>query len=154
MIKNILVGVVVLFVAYMVYATYTVANEVIDETLKAKEPQLRQYIQLDEAAQNQYVMDNAVEIVNEMMKQDVKPEDKATVERFEAAQQYPEVQQALLKFGRSFFAQAIVHSDALVKDLSADAKAKYQTEADMFKQNFETYADVVNSVTEKLKASK
>ena len=111
-------------------------------------------MQLDEAAQNQYVMEHAVEIFNEMMKQDVKPEDKATVERFEAAQQYPEVQQALLKFGRSFFAQAIVHSDALVKDLSADAKAKYQTEADMFKQNFETYADVVNSVTEKLKAAK
>ena len=154
MIKNIIIGVVVLFVAYMVYATYTVANEVIDETLKAKEPQLRQYIQLDEAAQNQYVMDNAVEIFNDMMKQDIKPEDKDAFERFEAAQKYPEVQQALIKFGRSFFAEAIVHSDALVKDLSADAKAKYQTEADMFKQNFETYADVVNSVTEKLKAAK
>jgi len=154
MIKNILIGVVVLFVAYMVYATYTVANEVIDETLKAKEPQLRQYIQLDEAAQNQYVMDNAVEIVNEMMKQDIKPEDKDAFERFEAAQKYPEVQQALLKFGRSFFAEAIVHSDAIVKDLSADAKAKYQSEADMFKQNFEAYADVLNAITEKLKAAK
>ena len=154
MIKNILIGVVVLFVAYMVYATYTVANEVIDETLKAKEPQLRQYIQLDEAAQNQYVMDNAVEIVNEMMKQDIKPEDKDAFERFEAAQKYPEVQQALIKFGRSFFAEAIVHSDAIVKDLSADAKAKYQSEADMFKQNFEAYADVLNGITEKLKAAK
>ena len=153
MLKKILIGVIILFIAVaalMVYGTYTV----VDETLKSKEPQLRQYMQLDEAAQNQYVMEHAVEIFNEMMKQDVKPEDKATVERFEAAQQYPEVQQALLKFGRSFFAQAIVHSDALVKDLSADAKAKYQTEADMFKQNFETYADVVNSVTEKLKAAK
>ena len=154
MIKNILIGVVVLFVAYMVYATYTVANEVIDETLKAKEPQLRQYIQLDEAAQNQYVMDNAVEIVNEMMKQDIKPEDKDAFERFEVAQKYPEVQQALIKFGRSFFAEAIVHSDAIVKDLSADAKAKYQSEADMFKQNFEAYADVLNGITEKLKAAK
>ena len=153
MLKKILIGVIILFIAVaalMVYGTYTV----VDETLKSKEPQLRQYMQLDEAAQNQYVMEHAVEIFNEMMKQDVKPEDKATVERFEAAQQYPEVQQALLKFGRSFFAQAIVHSDALVKDLSADVKAKYQTEADMFKQNFETYADVVNSVTEKLKAAK
>ena len=154
MIKNIIIGVVVLFVAYMVYATYTVANEVIDETLKAKEPQLRQYIQLDEAAQNQYVMDNAVEIFNDMMKQDIKPEDKDAFERFEAAQKYPEVQQALIKFGRSFFAEAIVHSDAIVKDLSADAKAKYQSEADMFKQNFEAYADVLNAITEKLKAAK
>ena len=154
MLKNILIGVIILFVAYMVYATYTVANEAIDETLKAKEPQLRQYMQLDEAAQNQYVMEHAVELFNEMMNRDIKPEDKEAFERFEAAQKYPEVQQALLKFGRSFFAEAIVHSDALVKDLSADAKAKYQAEADKFKQNFEAYADVVNSVTEKLKAAK
>ena len=154
MLKNIIIGVIVVFVAYMVYATYTVANEAIDETLKAKEPQLRQYLQLDEAAQNQYVMEHAVEIFNDMMKQDIKPEDKESVERFEAAQKYPEVQQALIKFGRSFFAEAIVHSDAIVKDMSADAKAKYQAEADNFKQNFEAYADVVNAITEKLKAAK
>lgn len=154
MIKNIIIGVIVLFVAYMVYATYTVANEVIDETLKSKEPQLRQYLQLDEAAQNQYVMEHANEVFGEMLKQDVKPEDKDALERFEAAQKYPEVQQALIKFGRSFFAEAIVHSDALVKDMSADVKAKYQTEADNFKDNFEAYADAVNAITEKLKAAK
>ena len=152
MLKKILIGVIVLFVAgvaFMVYGTY----QVTDEILKSKEPQLRQYMQLDEAAQNQYVMEHAVEVFNEMMKQDIKPEDKQDVALFEAVQKYPEVQQALLKFGRSFFAEAIVHSDALVKELSADAKAKYQAEADKFTDNFKAYGEVVNRVTEQLKAA-
>ena len=152
MLKKILIGVIVLFVAgvaFMIYGTY----QVTDEILKSKEPQLRQYMQLDEAAQNQYVMEHAVEVFNEMMKQDIKPEDKQDVALFEAAQKYPEVQQALLKFGQSFFAEAIVHSDALVKELSADAKAKYQAEADKFTDNFKAYGEVVNRVTEQLKAA-
>ena len=152
MLKKILIGVVVLFIAgaaLMTYGTYKVA----DEVLKEKEPQLRQYLQLDEAAQNQYVMEHANEVFGDMLKQDVKPEDKETVERFEAAQKYPEVQQAQLKLGRSLLAEAIIHSDAIVKDLSADVKAKYQAEADKFTDNVKVYRDVLEQVGKKIKAA-
>ncbi|MBR4382400.1 MAG: hypothetical protein IKP64_02460, partial [Selenomonadaceae bacterium] len=136
--------------AVMIYGTYKVADEVVKE----KEPQLRQYIQLDETAQNKFVMEHADELIKDILKQQVKPEDKEDAELFRAAQKYPEVQQALLKFGRSFFAKAIVHSDAIVKDLSADAKAKYQSEADKFTENFKAYAETIDQVNEKIKAAK
>ena len=153
MLKKILIGVVVLFIAgaaLMTYGTYKVA----DEVLKEQEPQLRQYIQLDEAAQNQYVMEHASELLNEIMQQDVKPEDKENIELFNAAQKYPEVQQALLQVGRSFLAEAIVHSDAIVKDLSADVKAKYQAEADKFTDNLKAYGEILQQVSEKIKAAR
>lgn len=153
MLKNILLTIVAVLIAggaLMIYGTYKVADEVLTE----KEPQLRQYIQLDEAAQNKFVMEHADELLNEMMKQQVKPEDKEDVELFNAAQKYPEVQAALLKVGRSFFAEAIVHSDAIVKDLSADVKAKYQSEADKFTDNLKAYGEIVQQMGDKIKAAK
>ena len=153
MLKKILLTIVAVLVAggaLMMYGTYKVA----DEVLKDKEPQIRQYMQLDEAAQNKFVMEHADELLNEIMKQEVKPEDKENVELFNAAQKYPEVQAALLKVGRSFFAEAIVHSDAIVKDLPADVKAKYQAEADKFTDNLKTYGEIVQQVTDKIKAAK
>ena len=153
MLKNILLTIVAVLIAggaLMIYGTYKVADEVLTE----KEPQLRQYIQLDEAAQNKFVMEHADELLNEMMKQQVKPEDKEDVELFNAAQKYPEVQAALLKVGRSFFAEAIVHSDAIVKDLSADVKSKYQSEADKFTDNLKAYGEIVQQMGDKIKAAK
>ena len=70
MLKNILLTIVAVLIAggaLMIYGTYKVADEVLTE----KEPQLRQYIQLDEAAQNKFVMEHADELLNEMMKQQV-----------------------------------------------------------------------------------
>ena len=152
MLKKILIGVVVLFIAgaaLMTYGTYKVA----DEVLKEKEPQLRQYMQLDEEAQNKYVMEHVNELLNDIMKEEVKPEDKEDYELFKASQKYPEVQQAQLKLGRSLLAEAIIHSDAIVNDLSADVKAKYQAEADKFTDNVKVYRDVLEQVGKKIKAA-
>ncbi|MBR3049974.1 MAG: hypothetical protein IKG61_00805, partial [Selenomonadaceae bacterium] len=57
--KILLVIVVILAVigAFTIYGSY----KVVDEAIKAKEPQLRQYVQMDEAAQNKYIVDNYME---------------------------------------------------------------------------------------------
>ncbi|MBR1646317.1 MAG: hypothetical protein IJ685_06020 [Selenomonadaceae bacterium] len=153
MLKKILLTIIAVLIAggaLMIYGTYKVA----DEAIKAKEPQLRQYIQLDEAAQNKYVIEHAEELLKEVTTEDVSPEDKEDMELFNEAQKYPEMQAALLKVGRSLFAKAIVHSDAIVKDLSADVKAKYQAEADAFSDNLKVYGDTLKQIGDKIKAAK
>ena len=62
MLKKILLTIIAVLVAggaLMLYGTYKAA----DEFVKKNEPQLRQYIQLDEAAQNKYVLENADDIL-------------------------------------------------------------------------------------------
>ncbi len=57
MLKKILLGAGIL--AIIVVALFGfVLHETIDDAIKNKEPQLRQYMLLDEAAQNKYILDN------------------------------------------------------------------------------------------------
>ena len=153
MLKNILLTIIAILIAggaLMIYGTYKAA----DEFVKDNEPQLRQYMQMDEAAQNKYVVEHADKFLKEITTEDVDPEDKEYMELFNEARNYPEVQQALLKFGRSFLAKAILHSDALAAEVKADAKAKFQAEADAFADNLKAYGDVLGQVSEKIKAAK
>ena len=156
MLKKILIGVIVLFIAgaaLMTYGTYKVIDEGLDDFVKEKEPQLRQYLQLDEAAQNKFVMEHGAEFLDMILKES-KPEEKADIELFQKANQNPEVQKAFIQLGRSIFAKGVLRSETLSKNLPDDVKAKYQTEADKFTDNFKVYGEIVQQVDEKIKAAK
>ena len=147
MIKKILLGVVVLgviAVALMGYGTYKVT----DDFLKEKEPQLRQYIQLDETAQNKYVLEHVGELLSAMkidLDKDGKPEDKESLEKLMKANAQPEIQNALAEAGRSVMATAIMMSEPIVKDLSADVKAKYEKESEQMEARFDKYSKLVEA---------
>lgn len=156
MLKKILIGVIVLFIAgaaLMTYGTYKVVDEGLDDFVKEKEPQLRQYLQLDEAAQNKFVMEHGAEFLDMILKES-KPEEKADIEFFQKANQNPEVQKAFIQLGRSIFAKGVLRSETLSKNLPDDVKAKYQAEADKFTDNFKVYGEIVEQVDEKIKAAK
>lgn len=151
MLKKILLGVLVLGVIGVAITGF-VLHEAVDDAVKSKEPQLRQYVQLEEAAQNKYILDNAAELLQGMdLNKDGKPEDKEQVELFVKANANPEVQKALVALGRSFMASAIMVSDPIVKDLSADAKAKYQQEESQLSANMQAYADIVKKIEPNIK---
>ena len=156
MLKKILIGVIVLFIAgaaLMTYGTYKVIDEGLDDFVKEKEPQLRQYLQLDEAAQNKFVMEHGAEFLDMILKES-KPEEKADIEFFQKANQNPEVQKAFIQLGRSIFAKGVLRSETLSKNLPDDVKAKYQAEADKFTDNFKVYGEIVEQVDEKIKTAK
>lgn len=150
MLKKILMGFVILSaivgvvsVGLMGYGTYKVADEVI----KAQEPKLRHYIQLDEAAQNKYILENVDEILVEMdLDKDGKPEDKEKIQRLRKLHAEPKIQSALIDLCRSFMATGIMISDPIVKDLSADAKAKYEKESDQLEASLDKYTQLVDAV--------
>lgn len=154
MIKKILLGLVILGaigIAIMGYSTYKVA----DEFLKEKEPQLRQYIQLDEAAQNKYLFDNMNELfMNVDIDKDGKLEDKENLKRLMKLNEQPEIQNAFVNVGRSVLAGAILYSDSIVKDMSADVKAKYQKEADEFEARADKYSKLVEAADPTFKSDK
>ena len=140
--KILLVIVVILAIigAFTLYGTY----KVVDNAFKAKEPQLRQYMQLDEAAQNKFIIDNFTELLEgEDLNKDGKPEDKEQLELFKKANANPEIQQALADVGRSLMAKAILMSDAISKDMSADVKAKYQKESEQFEARADKYSKLL-----------
>lgn len=151
MLKKILIATVILgiaAVAFLVFGSY----EVVKEEVSKKEPQIRQYVQLDEAAQNKYILDNCRDILKEIdLDNDGKPDDKEQLELLMKANENPAVQKSLVDLGRSLMAKAIMASEPIVKDLSADVKAKYQQESDNFVASFETYANIVKKVEPRIK---
>ena len=154
MIKKILLGLVVLgviVVAIMGYGTYKVA----DEAIKEHEPQLRQYLQMDEAAQDKYILDNVNELLSNVdLDKDGKPEDKETLERLMKLNAQPEIQNAFINLGRSLLAGVIMLSDPIVKEMSADVKAKYQKESDEFKERADKYSKLIEAADPTFKSDK
>ena len=145
MIKKILLGVVIIgvaVVAILSYGTY----KVVDDTLKDKEPQLRQYLQMDEATQNKYILDNAQELLAKVdLDKDGKPEEKEQLELLKQLNQKPEIQSAMIDLGRSVVAGLITMSDPIVKDMSADIKAKYEKETEQFEARFDKYTKLLEA---------
>jgi len=143
--KKVLLTIVAILIAggaAMLYGTY----KLVDDTLKAKEPQLRQYMQLDEAAQNKYIVDNFTELLaGADLDKDGKPEDKEKLELLKKANTNPEIQQALADVGRSLMAEAILMSDAITKDMNADVKAKYQKESEQFETRAQKYSKLLEA---------
>ena len=152
MLKKILIAIVIIgavAVAIIGYGTYKIA----DEALKEQEPALRQYIQMTEQVQNAYVLEHAKDLISQALL-DSTPEEKAEFEIADKTKDDPVVQKALIDLGRSVMAIGIMHSDAIVKDLNADVKAKYQKEADEIKTRVEKYGQVVEDAKQKLKSAK
>ena len=145
MLKKILLTVVVLLAvvgAVMLYGTY----KVVDDAFKEKEPQLRQYMQLDEAAQNKYIIDNCAELLDGAdLDKDGTPEEKENIELLKKANTNPEIQQALADVGRSVMAKAILMSDSITKDMSDDVKAKYQKESEQFDARADKYSKLIDA---------
>lgn len=151
MIKKILIGVVILgFILFALfgYGTYKVANE----ALKEHEPQLRQYLQMDEATQNKYLLDNMNELFTKVdLDKDGKPEDKEKLKRLMKLNEQPEIQKAFIDVGRSTLASIIMLSDSIVKDMSADIKAKYEKESEEFEARADKYSKLIEAADPTLK---
>ncbi|MBR4641399.1 MAG: hypothetical protein IKO74_01605 [Selenomonadaceae bacterium] len=142
-----IVAVLVAGGALMLYGTY----KVVDNTLKEKEPQLRQYMQMDEAAQDKYISDNFTELLNGIdLDKDGKPEDKEQLELMKKANANPEIQKALVEVGRSFLASTILFSDSITKDMSADVKAKYEKESNEFETRLDKYTKLLEAAGVKI----
>ena len=143
--KKVLLTIVAVLVAggaVMLYGTY----KAVDEAVKSKEPQLRQYVQMDAAAQDKYIVDNFTELLNGAdLNKDGKPEDKETLERFKQANTNPEIQKALVELGRSFLASAALMSESITKDMSADVKDKYQKESDQLETRLDKYSKLLEA---------
>ena len=151
MMKKILIAVVVLgvvAVAVIGFGTYKVA----DKVLKDKEPQLRQYMQLDEDAQNKYIIDNFDELLSNVdLDKDGEPEDKEELERFKELNSQPDIQKALIQVGRSVIATGIIMSDSIVNDMSDDLKAKYQKESEELDSRADRYNKLIEAADPTLK---
>lgn len=139
MFKKILLVILVLLAiigAFAIYGSYTV----VDNAIKLKEPQMRQYVQMDEAAQNKYVFDNYLEIMDGVdINKDGTPEEKAELELLKQVNTNPDVKQALIEMCRSLMATAVLMSDNVTNELSADDKAKYQQERSQLETRLEKY---------------
>ena len=151
MLKKIILTVIAVLVAggaLMIYGTYKAA----DDFVQKNEPQLRQYVQLDEAAQNAYILEHADEIISQATAE-AKPEEKAEADLIEKTKSDPEVQKAVVNLGRAIMAAAILHSEPLVKDLNDALKEKFQKEKNELTSRLEKYADALEAAQEKLKAA-
>lgn len=152
MFKKILIGLLVLGLLAGVAVglfTYFAVDSALDEIVKEKEPQLRQYVQLDEEKQNQFVLEHGEEWMEMIMKES-KPDEKADLELAKKANQDPEVKEAFIKFARSIFAKGLMRSETILKDLDADEKAEYQSEADKFTDNLKIYGDVLEKAKKRI----
>ena len=151
MLKKVLIGVVILgaiLVTILGYSTYKVA----DEVLKEAEPRLRNYLQMDEAAQNQYILNNFNEVLPEVdLNKDGKPEDKERLQRLMKLNEQPEIQKAFIDVNRSSLAGLILSYEPIVKDMSADDKAKYEKEAKEFEARADKYSKLVEAADPTLK---
>ena len=145
MLKKILLVIVVLLAiigAFTIYGSY----KVVDNAIQAKEPQLRQYVQMDEAAQNKYIVDNYIDIMDGVdINKDGTPEQKAELELLKQVNTAPDVRKALVEMGRSLMATAVLMSDNVTNELSADDKAKYQQERSQLETRLEKYSDLVEA---------
>jgi len=136
----------VLAVAFIGYGTYKVA----EEKLQENEPLLRQYMQMTQEQQNQYILENAKELISQrMLSEDMDAEERAGLELMEKTKDDPAVQKALVELGRSLLAAAIVHSEPLIKDMSANLKAQYEEEYDQLKIRLETYGEILEQMQSK-----
>lgn len=149
--KKVLLTIVAILIAggaLMIYGTYKAA----DDFVKANESQLRQYAQMDESEQNEYVLEHADEILTQASAT-AKPDDRADLEFMEKVKDDPAVQKALADLGRAIMAAAIIHSEPIVQDMNDKLKEKFQQEKEHLTERLEKYAEVLESAQAKLKSA-
>ena len=151
MLKKIVIGVVILGIAAVAFLAFSTVY-VVDEAIKQKEPELRQYVQMTDEQQWNYVMNNFNAILADAkLEQDMSSEDRKQLEGFERIKDDPAVQKATVELGRCILAKALMRSEAIVKDMSADVKEKYQKEADELMTRMDNYSNVREAAEARLK---
>ena len=116
--------------------------KVADDWVKEKEPELRQYVQMTEVEQNEYVekhMDELFRRVEEYAKGHSENASKEQREKWIELEKDPEAKAAGIQLGRSIVAALIMASDPITAELSADDKTKYENESNDTEQRTETY---------------
>ncbi len=93
-----------------------------ESTLKEKEPELRQYITMTVEEQNNYVAAN----IDKLMENFLSGEGKFDYQKMK---QDPELNAALINYGRSMVSTFIVTSQ-FYKELDTDTQAKIKSESD------------------------
>ena len=140
-----ILGAIVIVAIIVLGITTCGVMKIANETLKEKEPQLRQYVQMTEAEQNEYVLKNMDELIAAIAATST-PDDDPDYEKAQKSlaemKNDPEYRAAGLKLGRSIVAMFIISSDPIVADLSPEDKAKYQAEADQLETNLDAYMKV------------
>lgn len=152
MIKRALLTIAAILVAggaLMIYGTYKAA----DDFVAKNEPQLRQYAQMDEAAQNQYISEHADEIISQASTEAKSAEEKSGASFLTKIKDDPAVQKATNELGRAIMAAAVMHSDALAQELNAALKEKFQQEKNELTNRLEKYTEVLEAAEAKLNAN-
>ena len=174
MLKKVLLIVMTVFItggAIMAYGTYKLLGVTVNEMIRRQEPQFVQYMQMNEADQSKFIIDNSDDILTTVFFMrwtgtdkddfvldsndkfvDIIAEEEATVKLMNDTKDDPAVQKAFVEFGRSCVAKLIMHSDAITNNMDADTKAKYQKESDEINIHFEQYCKVLDAAGANLNA--
>lgn len=137
-----ILGILGLMVLVVLGVTMCGVMKVADDWVKEKEPELRQYVQMTEVEQNEYVekhMDELFRRVEEYAEGHSENVSKEQREKWIEFEKDLEAKAAGIQLGRSIVAALIMASDPITAELSADDKTKYENEANDTEQRTETY---------------
>ena len=135
-------GILGLMVLIVLGVTMCGVMKVANDWVKEKEPELRQYVQMTEVEQNDYVekhMDELFRRVEEYAEGHRENAPKDQREKWAEFEKDPEAKAAAIQLGRSIVAALIMASEPITAELSADDKAKYENEANDTEQRTEAY---------------
>jgi phosphoribosylanthranilate isomerase len=127
------------------------AGHKIESKLQEKEPEFRQYVTMTTEEQNAYVKKNLDEffiLIAQFSGDEDEEEIKATLKELD---NYPEISQAGIEWGRSCVASFILWNENIVKDLSADVLNKLKTEQAELNLRNAKYKAVIEKYKQNLK---
>ena len=107
-----------------------------DNDFKKMEPEFRQYLEMTVVEQNAYVEKNMNHLYREYILNYATEQQKAD---FEKLNKTPEVRIAAINWGRSVIANLILFSKPITKDLSVEAMAQLQAEANQRSSRADKY---------------
>lgn len=114
--------------------------------VKEKEPELLEYVKMNEVEQNIYVENHIdelfrrIDVYAEKNESDVTAEEKTAWKNFEND---VEAKTASLQLGRSLVAALIMSSENITKGLSAEDKEKYEKESELLSERTEIYKNLL-----------
>lgn len=141
-----IIGAIVIVAIVVLGITTCGVMKVADDWVKEKEPEMRQYVQMNEAEQNAYVENHIdelfrrVDVYAEKHPEEETPEDREIWKKFESD---PEAKAAGLQLGRSLVATIIMSSENIIKELSAEDKTKYENESNELGTRTDAYMKIL-----------
>lgn len=142
-----IIGAIVIVTIVVLGITTCGVMKVADDWVKEKEPEMRQYVQMNEAEQNAYVekhMDELfrrVDVYAEKHSAESTPEDREVWKKFEND---PEAKAAGLQLGRSLVAALVMSSENITNELSTEDKAKYEKESNELETRTDAYTKIAD----------